>query len=146
MLRHAKSRFLSSKWGGPPPCSTRALPNTTATSETNVILGVDLNVMRIRIADLKLWSASDRHKGGEAVPIKEQCLDMTNPSYVNPVSYYHVVSALLHGGVGRRCVNMDRSQLVRLGERVSKSKITHIYVCSRTLRCVPTLELKLTIA
>ena len=31
-----------------------------------------MHVMRVHIADLKLWSANDRRTGGKAVPIKEQ--------------------------------------------------------------------------
>ena len=34
-----------------------------------------MHVMRVHIADLKLWSANDRRTGGKAVPIKEHCSD-----------------------------------------------------------------------
>ena len=41
-----------------------------------------MHVMRLRMAGLKLWSASDRRTGGRAVPIKEQCSDTAYPWYV----------------------------------------------------------------
>ena len=49
-------------------------------------LGWLMHVMRLHLADLKLWSASDRRTGGKAVPIKELCSDTAYPWYVDPVT------------------------------------------------------------
>ncbi len=45
-----------------------------------------MHVMRLHVADLKSWSASDRRTGGKAVPIKEDGSDTASLSYVSPVS------------------------------------------------------------
>ncbi len=44
-----------------------------------------MHVMRLHVADLKSWSASERRTGGKAVPIKEHGSDTGNRSYVSLV-------------------------------------------------------------
>lgn len=43
----------------------------------------------------------------KTVPNNSHCSDTAKPSYVNPVSWCHVVSELLHGGIGRQLVNIE---------------------------------------
>ena len=58
-----------------------------------------MHVMRLHIADRKLWSANDRRTGGKAVPIKEHCSDTAYPWYVDPEKSDRRL--LLMGTVGR---------------------------------------------
>ena len=46
-----------------------------------------MHVMRLHIADLKLWSANDRRTGGKAVPIKEHCPDTYTTKFHKPLGW-----------------------------------------------------------